>query len=132
MKNIKAYSLIIFIAVLISCQNDDCFKAIGINGEWIWVESVGGIGGNTFTPKSENVFKKLIIDDFTFQEYVDNKLEFEGGYNLLISKDSTSWKYGRTFILFDSGLEKEIIIEKNELEIIDLCFDCYHSKYKRN
>ncbi|MCB0521972.1 MAG: hypothetical protein KDD27_23720 [Saprospiraceae bacterium] len=123
----------ILILILLGCKKDDeCFKAIGINGEWIWVESVGGFGGWTLTPESESITKKLIIDDFFYKEFVNDSLVLETEYELGISEETLLGTEERTFIKFDSGGEQAIIIEDSELELIDQCFDCFNHRYRRN
>lgn len=45
MKNVLALSLLLMLA---SCQEEThCEPPVGINGEWIWVESNGGFSGST-------------------------------------------------------------------------------------
>lgn len=123
----------ILISVLAGCKKeDDCYKAIGINGEWIWVESVGGFGGWTLTPESEKMTKKLVIDDFFYKEFVNDSLVLETKYELGISDEPLLGTEEKTFIKFDSGGEQAIIIGDTELEFIDQCFDCFSHRYKRN
>lgn len=116
-----------------SCKKDDeCIKGVGINGEWIWIESVGGFGGWTWTPETENVTKKLIIDDFIYREFINDSLVLETEYELGISDETLLGTEERTFIRFESGGEQAIIISDSELKLIEQCFDCFNHRYRRN
>lgn len=135
MKIIRINLIFSFILTLIlfGCKKDDeRFKANGINGEWIWVESTGGIGGWTLTPESENITKKLIIDDFIYKEFVNDSLVLETEYELGISEEKLIGTKEKTFIKFASGGEQAIIMADSELQFIDQCFDCFNHRYKRN
>lgn len=119
-----------FALSLVSCKkDDDCKTAIGINGKWRWVKSVGGIGGNTFTPGTEKKTKVLRIDDFVFREFTDGAVSFESSYQLEVRQD-TVWGTNK-FIVFENGGEQAAIIDENELMLIDLCFDCFTDYYER-
>jgi hypothetical protein len=134
MKN-KRNCFLAFVALVItflpSCQKDcGCvMPPTGINGEWIWIESVGGIGGWTLTPESEMITKRLYIDDFTFKEFVNDSLVFESDYDLEIRQD-TFWDTNR-YIMFESGGERAIKIGASELDMHEMCFDCFSHKYRR-
>lgn len=119
-----------FLLALNACQKDEgCRQADSINGEWIWIASVGGLAGQTHTPQSDGVTRKLEIDDFFFRQYVDDSLVFEKQYDLEIRKDSL---FGTDqYLIFSDGLESAIKIKEPFLEIIELCFDCYVHEYRR-
>jgi len=117
--------------LLMSCHKDkDCEQATGIHGEWIWVKSVGGFGGWTQTPESDGVTKKLKIDDFQFEEYLNDSLVFKSAYDLEMRNDTV---FGtNTFIQFENGGEQAILINKTQLQLFDQCADCFSHTYKRN
>ncbi len=113
-----------------SChQEEDCVHPAGITGEWIWVKSIGGFGGWTLTPETENIIRKLKIDDFTFEAYVNDSLVFQSAYDLEMRPD-TFWGTNR-YIQFETGGEQAFLIDGNKLELFDLCFDCFNHEYKR-
>ena len=129
----KNYILLLLMGALMltimSCHDGDCPKAIGINGEWVWVKSIGGIGGSTLNPDSEGIEQSLFIDDFVYQKYIDDSLVFESAYDLEIRPDSS---FGtNTFILFDTGGERAVEIKDSEFVEHELCFDCFSHYYKR-
>ena len=126
----KILTLCMLFVLTNACQKEDaCKKNEGINGKWIWVESVGGIGGWTLTPESEKHTKHLEIDDFTFKAYQNDSLVFESAYDLEIRPD-TFFETDR-YIKFELGGERAIKITSSELELYELCADCFFYKYKR-
>jgi hypothetical protein len=78
----------IFSLVATGCEKE-CIKAKGINGEWIWTKSIGGIFGGTITPKEAGYTERLVIDDFFFQQFINDSLVYESQYELEIRVDST-------------------------------------------
>lgn len=118
--------------VFLGCQKGhDCVVRMSLYGEWTWVESQGGIGGWTLTPESENLTRKLVIDDFYYEKYVNDSLVLKTEYDLTISEDVLLGTEEKTVIRFPSGEEQAIIISKTELQLIEQCFDCFHHRYKR-
>ncbi|MFZ1297763.1 MAG: hypothetical protein WAT16_06945, partial [Saprospiraceae bacterium] len=90
MKIYLNYVACIFLLSLNSCQNENNIDlAEQILGVWNWEKSVGGIGGWTLTPQSENYTKTLYISSNTIKEYQDDKLQFSTTYELKINTDST-------------------------------------------
>lgn len=115
-----------------ACHKDEpCDAVTGLNGQWIWIESVGGFGGETITPSSANLTRKLVIDDFTYKVFENDSLVFETQYELGISDEPLLGTEERTFIRFGSGEEKAIVLGGNELILTDQCFDCYTHRYRR-
>jgi hypothetical protein len=134
MKNrfVSIYFSISLVLMLAGCSKDeDCAQRNDLKGEWIWVESVGGIGGWTLTPESQNVTKKLVIDDATFSEFVNDSLIFKSTYTLGISEKVLIGTTEKTYIRYESGNQQAILINGSELELIDQCYDCYFHKYRR-
>lgn len=122
--------LLLAILCLPSCNgNDDCYTATGISGEWQWTKSIGGFAGSTRTPDTENETRKLVIDDFQFQEFVNGELIFESAYDLEMRTDSA---FGTNkFIIFENGGEIAYLLEGNRLELYELCADCFTHFYTR-
>ncbi len=115
------------------CSNDDdSIKPIDIKGEWTWIESVGGFGGWTLTPESEDITKRLIIDDFVYQEFWNDSLVLDTGYEIKLSEETLVGTEDNTIIEFDSGDRQAIVIVDSNLELIDQCIDCYSHRYRRN
>lgn len=130
---VNLIALIISILFLSGCtKENNCPKDDSINGEWIWVESTGGLSGGTITPQITGISRKLIIDDFIYREFENDSLVLETQYKLGISDKELYFTKVRTFIKLDSQEIQGIIISSTELELIEQCFDCYSHKYKRN
>lgn len=134
MKNrfVSIYFSISLVLMVAGCsKEEDCSQGNDLKGEWIWVESVGGIGGWTLTPESQNVTKKLVIDDATFSEFLNDSLIFKSTYTLGISEKVLIGTTEKTFIQFETGNQKAILINGADLELIDQCYDCYSHRYRR-
>ena len=133
MKKNHASLIFSFILALLSlgCEKDIKYRT-AINGEWVWVESVGGFGGWTLTPESENKTRRLIIDDFLYKEYVNDSLVLETLYDLGISEKSLVGTEERTFIELATGRKQAIVLRGSELELIDQCIDCFSHRYRRD
>lgn len=130
MQNILKHSTFLLILCLAAChQDDDCYTANGISGTWQWTKSIGGFGGNTYTPGTENSTRRLAIDDFMFREYRNDTLFFESQYDVEIRPDSA---FGTNkFILFENGGQDAYLLDDNKLELIELCADCFSHYYVR-
>jgi hypothetical protein len=94
-----------------SCDKD-CVQTTGIEGEWVWTKSIGGIAGWTLTPNSEGINKKLLIDAYTYQEFENDTLIFEDQYDLVIRNSNT-------YIDFENGLSYIIDLETYRLELTE-------------
>jgi len=132
MKTHIYYLACLFLLPLISCQKeDDTDFAKQILGVWNWEKSVGGIGGWTLTPQSENYTKTLYISSNTIKEYKDDKLQFSTTYELKINTDSTSWKCCY-YLEFPNGIPNQSIwIENQQLMLYDWISDGYSHSYRR-
>lgn len=129
MKNILVYILVpIFLFTLISCDKD-CAESSGIRGEWEWIKSTGGFAGTTITPETIMATRTLRIDDLVFREYQNDSLVFESQYDLYTTPD-TVWGTN-LYITFESGGTRAVILDESDLQIIELCADCFEHHYKR-
>lgn len=130
---VNIYFFIFLVLVTVGCnkENDCLHGSNDLKGEWTWVESVGGIGGWTLTPESQNVTKKLVIDDVTFSEFVNDSLIFKSTYTLGISEKELLGTTEKTYIRYQSGNPQAILINEADLELIDQCYDCYSHRYRR-
>lgn len=116
--------------MLVACRKTEhCTPYTGIAGEWTWKSSVGGIGGWTQTPQTDNLTRTLKIDDFTYREYVNDSLVFESGYDVYTRQDS-SWGSNQ-YLKLEGGDELAFKVSATELELIEQCFDCFIHYYER-
>lgn len=122
----------LFFLPLLSCQKEDELDfAKQIQGVWNWEKSVGGIGGWTLTPKTENYSKTLYISSNTIKEYKDDKLQFSTTYELKINTDSTAWKCCY-YLEFPNGIPNQSIwIEDQQLMFFDWVSDGFGHSYRR-
>jgi hypothetical protein len=123
-------SIAIFVSLITTGCEKDCIKAKGINGEWIWTKSIGGISGGSFTPKDAGYIERLVIDDFVFKEFINDSLISESQYELETRVDSNLGE--RNFIVFPSGYEEGIGESESELVFYEIMFiDGFTRYYKR-
>jgi hypothetical protein len=119
---------LIVILSLTSCDKDYC-KPTGFQGEWEWIESTGGFGGWTITPETLMTTKTLKIDEFIFSEYQNDSLIFESQYDLFTRPDS-AWGTNK-YIRYENGGEEAVLLNGSDLQLIELCHDCFSHLYKR-
>ena len=112
-------------------KNKDCIIDDQIQGEWVWLKSVGGIGGWTLTPESENITRKLIITDNIYREYVNDSLVYEKKFVSGISEDKLIDTDVRKYIQFESGEKLATKIKDSDLELIEQCIDCFKYYYTK-
>src|SRR4030095_14031114 len=68
------------ISILPACCDDDCGPTEegknqeGILGKWVWIKSVGGIGGWTLTPESEGYTQYILLDEFYYSEFKNDTM----------------------------------------------------------
>lgn len=122
----KRLILIVSFILLLACTSDNIIDN-QIIGDWIWVQSSGGIAGNTETPKSTQTTKKLSITKTTIKYYVKNILESERGYHLDVG-ESIRGKNSK-LIIYESGNKQSYEIIENNLYIYDNCYDCFQHTY---
>lgn len=125
-KNLLFPALIaLSLATLASCREErDGTPQTGFTGEWIWVESVGGFGGWTENPQTENETRKIEIDDLYFKSYVNDVLVSTAQYDLSVSGMDT-------LITYDNGNQQFVNTKPDELILSDLCADCFTHRYRR-
>lgn len=116
--------------LLAACRKERaCEPSSGIQGEWIWTQSVGGIGGWTLTPDSEMMTRMLKIDEFYYEEYANDSLIQRVEYDLDISDEDF---FGTNqYLVLETGTTYAVKAEGSTLELYELCFDCFTHYYKR-
>ncbi len=132
----KLFLLSILIISSLGCTKDKCsqinhdISPIGIKGEWKWVQSVGGFGGWTLTPKTECESRTMVIGDSIYQEFWDCELVRGGNYRIISKELNVS---GDTLVEISSEDIRFQFAQYNtqELIMVDACVDCYRHFYIR-
>lgn len=129
MKNLF-YFLLLASTLFIACNDDDDDNApSGLIGEWEWVQSYGGLAGDTLTPASEGFTSHLEIDADTYQQFLNDSLVFQSQYELETRQDSL---FGTDKVIaFETGYELAVIQQGDDLKLIEICLDCYEHTYER-
>lgn len=101
-----------------------------IEGEWRWVESVGGIGGWTITPQTEGYEQTLKIEKNTYKEYINDSLVYTSDYTIGESSENQIGTESKNFIKIEKGTLAFTCSDK-QLNLFEQCFDCYIHSYIR-
>lgn len=122
---IFAFSIIFF---LISCgKESDENQNKALIGKWTWIQSSGGIAGQTYTPQSTGDMITIeFFNDLTYRQYRNDILNIETKYEL---KNVDG--YNELFIFYENGNPGSIItlLDKNSLILTDNMFDGYVNTY---
>jgi len=79
------FTILILLTLFVSCENKNLCDTNSptLIGSWIWVKSVGGIGGGTFTPEMTGERITLeITPDSTYRKYLNGSLIAESKFTL--------------------------------------------------
>lgn len=127
--NFKVY-IFSMIFILVSCgKESDDNQSKTLIGKWNWIQSNGGIAGQTYTPQSTgNIITIEFDDNSTFRQYRNGILNIETTYKLMNIEG-----YNELFIYYGSGYPASIItsLENNTLTLCDYMDDGYIHAYKR-
>src|SRR5690606_38201890 len=71
------------LSFLIGCSTTSNHNSADlIKGEWVWIESSGGIAGSTETPESIQKEITIKISDNTIKQFVNGTLESDRTYTI--------------------------------------------------
>ena len=126
----KSIFLFLTLTVLISCSTTDNDSADQIIGEWVWIESSGGLAGTTETPESTEKEIILQISNNSIKQFVNGTLESERPYNI---ERSESVLFGdvREMIVYDNGFRQIFSTTGKQLILTGDCNDCFQAEYER-
>lgn len=128
----KRLLFIIFTFTLfISCSTTtDHDPADEIKGEWVWVESSGGIAGTTETPESTQQVVTLEISGNSIRQFVNGNLKSDRNF-IIARKESLVYGDAREMIIYENGFQQIFSTTGNQLILIGDCNDCFQSLYQR-
>lgn len=126
----KKLVLTLVLAILtINCSNDDenTIKEQLI-GKWKWVESSGGIQGETINPQTTGENRHIVITSDKIKYYTNGTLSSEFDYYL--QKRVSIWTNEmRDFLIYKYDRTQSIVLNDNKLFLYDECNDCYQHEY---
>ncbi len=126
------FILSLFMILTTSCNKQEaCLKGVCIDDEWVWVESYGSIAGLTITPITEMEERKLIIDEDSYREFVNDSLVLETTYEYVISNELEGFSRDSLVLKLGTGNWYDITEDNDELVIFEPCFDCWEHRYVR-
>ena len=123
--------ILLIINVLFSCSTPTHSDAAGqIIGEWVWIESSGGIAGTTQTPESTEKEITLQISNSSIKQFINGTLEANRAY-IIERRESLVFGELREMIVYDNGFRQSFSITGNRLVLTDDCNDCFQAEYER-
>jgi len=136
----KLFLFVIPVMILTSCQllgsnshkhNLSHNSGTTIVGQWQWLKTTGGFMGATYTPKSKGYGHYTISfsSEFNYSEMREDTIVYSGTYSLTKNNDKTVLQLHAPGI---TTFDKNVTIQNNDtLILMDQCFDCFISTYKR-
>lgn len=126
----KKWILILLLASFtINCSNDD---EININqkliGEWKWIESSGGIQGETINPQTTGENRNIEITSDKIKYFTNGVLISEFDY-YLIKGESIRTNEKIDLMVYENDRKQSIVLNENKLILYDECYDCYQNEY---
>lgn len=127
MKKLVLHSVLIFI--LVSCStSESTIIANSIVGKWDWVQSSGGITGETITPSSTNKSMSVEILKSEVKTYENGNLTATESYSIQTKESIFGGK--KPMLVYLSGKPSQSFsMEGAKLFLSDECYDCYQSEY---
>ena len=127
----KIIFLLMILGFLNSCSTTtDNDSADQIIGEWVWIESSGGLAGTTETPESTEKEITLQISKTSIKKFVNGILESDRHYNIE-RRESATFGDVREMIVYDNGFRQIFSTTGNRLILFDDCYDCFQAEYER-
>ena len=127
----KSIFLLLTLSFLFSCstttENDAADQIIG---EWVWIESSGGLAGTTETPESTEKEITLQITNNSIKQFVNGTLESDRTYNIE-RRESVIFGDVREMIVYDNGFRQIFSITGKQLILTGDCNDCFQAEYER-
>ncbi len=75
------------------------------------------------------ITRRLKIDDFVYQEFVNDSLVLSAQYDIEIRDDE--FFESNKYLVIENQTEYAFKIEGTTLELFELCFDCFTHQYER-
>ena len=116
---------------LLSCStttNHD--SADQIMGEWVWIESSGGLAGTTETPESTEKEIWLQISNNSIKQFINGTLESDRTYKIE-RRESVIFGDLRDMIIYGNGFRQIFSTTGNKLILTGDCNDCFQSEFVR-
>ena len=127
----KIIFLLMALSSLLSCStttNHD--SADQIMGEWVWIESSGGLAGTTETPESTEKEIWLQISNNSIKQFINGTLESDRTYKIE-RRESVIFGDLRDMIIYGNGFRQIFSTTGNKLILTGDCNDCFQSEFVR-
>lgn len=126
----KHFFLLLLLSIsFLNCTNDDeTLEDPEITGNWIWIESTGGIDGRTDTPTSTGNQIKLEISKNTITRITNGVITSQLTYSIE-TKESILFGEQREMIVFENDFNQTFELTQTQLILVDECTDCFRNVY---
>ena len=133
MKRLAIISILFFTLLAASCvrSGEETTKS-QLVGEWNWVQSSGGIAGQTVTPDSpgHSPYSITFTGDNQFYLHRGDSLAQQGRYTLSLTRDAAMLHY-KLSTQSDKISQQVRFNTSDTLLLTDECTDCYRNIYIR-
>jgi len=131
----KTTYVLFFITIfLLGCSNDDNGNtpdtAQQLIGNWVWVQSTGGIAGVTNTPESTGNNRRIEITSTLVSNFLNGELQSESAY-AITTEESMILEGTYEMLVYENDFKQSIVLNGNVLFLYDECNDCFMNEYRR-
>lgn len=126
----KLFTLIFLFGLVTACDTDDIAPVNErIAGEWVWIQSVGGIDGRTETPQSTQNEVYIVITENVLKKYENGNLDSQRTFSIV--RGNSIYSEGEKDLLnfVDGGTTQSVEVIGNRLFLRDECLDCFQHEY---
>lgn len=115
---------------MLSCSKDNGEINTGLEGEWNWIRSSGGLAGVTYTPENTGENRKLVISNDSIKYFTNSALVLKIKYEI---ETVDLHNESREMIIRESDniFRQFFEINQDDLILTDYCSDCFVNEYKR-
>lgn len=102
--------MIVLMAITLSCSKEQTERECNLSGtvgNWIWIESTGGVSGAHLTPDNTGLTMMLEINDTLWTEYLNDSITFSSPYTFTPDTNST-FLQGKVYFSLPPSLQIQI------------------------
>lgn len=127
----STFPLLMVVAALAGCKDDDLTPAQQLQHRWTWQRSTGGIGGWTHTPSSTGQQQAIEFDRRgTVRFYTNGQLTRTDSY-VLQTGSSIRSSQPVELIVYGNGGRQSYQLSGTQLTLFDEVYDGYTAEYQR-
>jgi len=128
----KTTILLSFVVLCFLCfVNTEKCPTANFQGDWVWVESTGGLANQSDTPSISGREATLEITNSSLVWNYDGDIKFEEP--TFVFEDETIHDSEKTTQILVGGVNRTILIDENSGDLImqDECYGCYTHRFAK-